>query len=316
MSLDHSEGHLAADVPAAARTYIDRGWAPLPIPYKSKAPTIKGWPSLRIGVEEITDHFPAGSSFSLVGFSLVSPQGNLVDIDIDSMLAVRLARFCLPHTDCKLGRIGKPLSHWVCVARAITKTFKDPESGEMLVEIRADGHHTVFPPSIHPSGEAVEFDDDAGLPSPIDTDELLRRTSRVSERPRPHPCSLLARHARIETGTGHGAGGGASARRLGCQKLRRFLMIVGRGCEGRGKCVTRVKAGEYAIVRLDEGKPLYGWPKLGELFGSKVTRSIADWLGLAKPSLEEGAVARSFDDLAAEARALTDKSPPEATSHS
>ena len=77
--------------------------------------------------------------------------------------------------------------------------------------------------------------------------------------------------------------------------------------------VTRVKAGEYAIVRLDEGKPLYGWPKLGELFGSKVTRSIADWLGLAKPSLEEGAVARSFDDLAAEARALTDKSPPEAT---
>ena len=236
MSLDHSEGHLAADVPAAARTYIDRGWAPLPIPYKSKAPTIKGWPSLRIGVEEITDHFPAGVP-SNIGIILGEPSGNLVDIDIDSMLAVRLARFCLPHTDCKFGRIGKPLSHWVYVARAITKTFKDPESGEMLVEIRADGHHTVFPPSIHPSGEAVEFDDDAGLPSPIDTDELLRRV-RVSSGRDP-PCSLLARHARIETGTGHGAGGGASARRLGCQKATPFPDDRSRGCEGRGKCHAR-----------------------------------------------------------------------------
>ena len=43
-----------------ALDYISRGWSPVPIPFKSKAPILPGWQNLRITAEEAPRYFNGG----------------------------------------------------------------------------------------------------------------------------------------------------------------------------------------------------------------------------------------------------------------
>jgi hypothetical protein len=63
----------------------------------------------------------------------------------------------LPETNCIFGRASKPKSHWV---------YRLPEPGThekfgtegIIVKVRGNRICTVFPGSVHDSGEAIEFD--------------------------------------------------------------------------------------------------------------------------------------------------------------
>lgn len=79
-----------------ARKYIERGWRVVPIPPRSKGPTIKGWPNLRINDPE--GLFQADSNIGLI-----LGEG-LVCVDLDHPLARTLAPHFLPPTDLKAGR--------------------------------------------------------------------------------------------------------------------------------------------------------------------------------------------------------------------
>ena len=263
---------------------------------------------MQINVEDIATHFPAGVP-SNVGILLGKPSGNLVDIDLDCLLAVRLARFCLPPTDCKFGRVGKPQSHWLYTATATTKKFADPVSGEMLVEIRADSHHTVFPPSIHPSGEAVVFDGDPEDPSPVDADELLRQVGYLAA------ATLLVRHWPDTPGSrrnGPWRWSGCFCAEGGTKSVARLVTIVAAFANDK-EIVGRAKAGEYGKKRLEEGKSVYGWPKFSELFGSNVAEPrIREWLQLSpREAHPAGATTRSFAELQADANSLSGDTSPE-----
>ena len=39
------------DALAAARDYIERGWAPIPVPFRTKGPLLDEWQTLRINAE-------------------------------------------------------------------------------------------------------------------------------------------------------------------------------------------------------------------------------------------------------------------------
>ena len=76
----------------------------------------------------------------------------------------------LPATSAQFGRASKPRSHRLYRSPgAQTRKFIDPVRRSMLVEIRSDGGlQTVFPPSVHPSGETIEWaaeDDPAETPA-------------------------------------------------------------------------------------------------------------------------------------------------------
>ena len=43
-----------------ARDYLARGWAPIPVPFGSKGPTLKGWTKLEVTVANVDVHFPKG----------------------------------------------------------------------------------------------------------------------------------------------------------------------------------------------------------------------------------------------------------------
>ena len=145
----------AADI---AFSYVARDWSPLPIPTGRKCPNVKGWPELRIKIGQVETYF-ARDPLN-IGILLGDASGRLVDVDLDCEEACAIAASILPSTNSVFGRRSKPTSHMLFTCKIESKAFKDPERGDTLLEIRSNGHQTVFPGSIHPSGESVEWYED------------------------------------------------------------------------------------------------------------------------------------------------------------
>src|SRR5258708_24132318 len=91
------------------KSYLERGWRVVPIPLRKKRPVIKEWEKLDILALELGRHFNGRPQN--VGVMLGDKSGGLVDIDLDSPEAVKLADFFLPKTSAVFGRKGKALSH-------------------------------------------------------------------------------------------------------------------------------------------------------------------------------------------------------------
>ena len=81
----------------AARDYQFRGWALVPVPARSKRPTVKDWPNYQFGIADLD---PEGN----VALRLGQRSGNLVDIDLDCREALALADLYLPPTGAEFGR--------------------------------------------------------------------------------------------------------------------------------------------------------------------------------------------------------------------
>jgi putative DNA primase/helicase len=161
-----------------ARDYLRRGWSPIPVPFRSKQPVIQAWQRLRIAEDELHQHF--NGKPSNLGVLLGEPSRWLVDVDLDHPLAVALADQFLPSTPAVFGRAGKPRSHRLFRLKGPLKTkqFKTPTTS-MLVEIRSTGAQTVFPPSIHETGEAIEWGEPGAEPATIEPDELLKAVKNL-----------------------------------------------------------------------------------------------------------------------------------------
>ena len=155
-----------------ARSYRDdRGWKVIPL--VEKRPTCDNYVEARYKERDFTK--PGRN----IGVVLGSWSGWLVDIDLDSPEAVELADLYLPVTHSMFGRASKPRSHRLYRATGAThEVFSDPlvETKKVLLELLSDTaggapRHTMFPGSLHPSGEIVRWDED-GESRVIDADRL------------------------------------------------------------------------------------------------------------------------------------------------
>ena len=88
-------GQMTEDTIKAVLSYIDRRWAPIPIPRGQKAPNTPGWQNLKVTKETVGQYFEDPSN---VGILLGDPSGGLIDIDLDSSEARVLADTFLPQT--------------------------------------------------------------------------------------------------------------------------------------------------------------------------------------------------------------------------
>lgn len=169
-----------------ARDLLGRGLAPIPIPFRSKKPVVKSWTKLRLTADDLSDHFNADPAN--VGVLLGEPSDWVVDVDLDHPRAVELADLFLPPTGMTWGRASKPRSHREYRLTRPAKTRKwympklDTTSKKppMIVELRSTGCQSIAPGSVHPSGEAVRWDDD-GEPATIDPDELITCLCALAE---------------------------------------------------------------------------------------------------------------------------------------
>jgi putative DNA primase/helicase len=172
---DHRSGTTIRD---AAIEYMERGWAVLPIPSRSKNPGFNQWQQLRIGLDEVDRFFHGGPQN--LGVLLGHPSDWLIDIDLDHPRCVELADEYLPKTDAVFGRASKLRSHRIYrVTRpAVTKKFRSKSCG-MLVELRSTGTQTVFPPSTHESGEPIAWEIPWFQATEVDPDTLMQAVERL-----------------------------------------------------------------------------------------------------------------------------------------
>jgi hypothetical protein len=109
-----------------------------------------------------------------LGLLLGSASGGLVDVDLDCIEAIQLADFYLPST-WTYGRASKPRSHRLFVCHGARTIQVRGMDDKMALELRADtstgepGAQSVVPPSVHVSGEPIEWSDDAeGTEGPLE----------------------------------------------------------------------------------------------------------------------------------------------------
>jgi hypothetical protein len=276
-----------------ARSYIKRGWSPVPVTYKSKHPTHEGWQRLTIDETNVESFFGAG--LQNVGVILGPMSCGLTDIDLDCDEAIVIAPYLLPSTDAIFGRPSARAAHRLYhtqlaqSAGKATIQFRDmARSGgpEMLIEVRvggASGAQTVFPNSTHPTGELISWDSQ-GEPAQVGDDDLLQRARLTAT-----GC-LFARYWPSE-GSRHEAAlaiGGFLAR-AGVKPVQIKCLTEGVArAAGDPEVKDRIQAACDSARACREGKSVFGFPKLREIFSEAVAKSITEWLDYGGAQNEYG----------------------------
>lgn len=168
-----------------ARRYIERGFAPIPIPARSKNPNREGWQNERHALVDVDEVWSNGQG---VGLLTGAASGWLVDIDLDAPEAVSVAgRFLKP---TRTSGHGDALdSHWWYYAEGIeTKMFYDTDDRKRLVELRAGGCQTLVAPSVYPEGGEEYAWNTALEIETVAADELRHDTNKLAT------AVLVARH--------------------------------------------------------------------------------------------------------------------------
>jgi hypothetical protein len=165
-----------SDALRIAIEYIQRGWAPIPVPFRQKGPTIPGWQTLRLTAATAPAYFNGAPQN--IGVLMGPASDHLNDVDCDCDEAIAAARLLLPPT-IRFGRTTAREAHWVyraefpATAKAVI-AFDDPiilrtnAKAARLIELRsgADGKgcQTVFPGSVHETGEPIDWEAGCGGP--------------------------------------------------------------------------------------------------------------------------------------------------------
>ena len=271
-----------------AQGYAARGWNPVPIPTQSKAPQGNAWQK-RTAAENLKK-FNGGAMN--IGVMLGPTSHHLVDVDLDSPEAIAIAPYLMPPCKAMFGRASKRCSYMLyyadasCVINKAAEQFKDPgkpdDKTAMLLELRCGGggkaSQTVFPRSIHVSGESIEWESGYdGEPSAIDIRELLRGARETAA------ASLFARYWPSK-GARHDDGAlvlGGFLARLGMEPRHAelFCQAVAVGAGARESIEGNIRALRDAIKAHADGVNVCGYPKVEEVFGAKTAKRIAELLG-------------------------------------
>lgn len=267
--------------------YLERGFAPIPVEFKRKECKINGWQNLKLTAEEVQRFFELPCN---VGVVLGDASGGLVDIDLDCQAAIDLAPHILPSTGMVFGRASRPRSHWIYKASNIGKkqSFAHPEHG-MLVELRANGCMTVFPGSVHESGEEIVFDMNDS-PAEMDFDQLQAYGRQLGA------ASLILPH--WEKGNRHNLSLAVSGTLLKGgfteDNAHRFIEAMVRAAdddegEDRHQCISSTAA------KMKAGQPITGKKDLADVVGEKSADRFCEWSGLGGESERIPSAAKAGD---------------------
>jgi hypothetical protein len=133
---------------------------------------------------------------------------------------------------------------------------------------------TVVPPSVHESGEPIEFDRD-GEPAHVDREELLSAASHLAA------AALLARQwvegERHELALALGGVFARSGWRL--EEAQAFVQAI---CEATAdeQARSQLRNVSDAYQRVTAGENAYGFPKLADLIGKQRVEKVSKWLNL------------------------------------
>ncbi len=279
----------------AAQEFLDRGFAPLPLAKASKQPLLKRWPDYRPDPARLDQDFPPTAN---IGLLLGQPSGHLVDVDCDWPEAGALLPAFLPIS----WTFGRPGDDGQLIVRhrlfrcagAGTLIFDAPATQKpgpkrRIVEILADGHQVMVPPSVHPGGQQVQW-----IISPaqvelaeVSAETLCRQVAHLAG------AALLAR----SWGSLHGSRHQAAAALAGACRYAGWDRETTKGVF---KAIFEMAGDEEVHDRLrvmadtwkaaSAGKNVTGLPTLAGLLGEPLVDRLAQWWGLGtaanRPSVQ------------------------------
>jgi hypothetical protein len=251
----------------------------------TKAPRIKDWQKLKLELADLSAHF--NGKQQNIGVLLGQLSNGLADIDLDCNEAVALAPKFLPPTPAIFGRKSNPSSHRLYYSEVpSTLTFDDPmklKNGRgknrikaRLLEVRSTGGQTVFPGSVHESGELINWENE-GDPSIVDASELLASVKKLSA------ATLLLRYypdRGIRQEVMMALAGGLLRLGWTVENAEFFMRTI---CESAHDEETnsRVETICYTAKKQGEGKQTTGFPKLATLIDKRIVERLRDWLTLS-----------------------------------
>lgn len=277
--------HTYGSAAKAALSYIQFGWEPLVLPFKEKSPRTK-WKEPRVWTPSIIEGEFTGNVN--VGIALGKRSNGLIDIDFDCLEAAELAKVLLGDLP-SFGREGSPFSHRVAYTKLKKGrlVFQLPASAAqiigadraMLLEVRGNGHQTMFPPSTHPGGEVVVWHDDPLKVPTIDGGELAKR------------CGLLAALAAIALHYPKVAGERDEICLILTGVLIRCdlpddevdqLVIAVANVAGDDEAEKRSGKAAASRAKIESKEPTWGLPQLCERLGMEALEpKLREWLRLS-----------------------------------
>jgi hypothetical protein len=263
-------------IESVALVYAQRGWKPVPVNRKTKKAIGKGWQTRPFAPEQFD------GNAQNIAVQLGAASGGLTDVDLDSMDAIGFAPEFLPPTDAIFGHRSKPCSHQLYVTdlyqtekRAVLK-FEG--SAGVLAELRIGGNGkgatTVFPPSMHATGEMVSWERD-GEPAHVKGDDLKRAVLHLA-------VACLLKQQYPANGLRHEGAlviGGVLARAgWNPDDIARVIEAVARAV-GDHEWRDRISTATSAINVKANGQAVPGLKRAGELWGKEVAERLGQWLG-------------------------------------
>jgi hypothetical protein len=174
--------NLSQSRPAPAVAALDlkrHGIQPVLLKPHDKVPVHTGWQKQQLSEASIPTLFTNAHN---VGVQYGPVSGGLVDAEFDSESARVLAPRFMPPTRTVFGRPPKPCSHWLYRCPELhdgqhgavisIKDGNDREVGSLRIGDAGKGAQSMVPPSIHPSGEPVDWIDGYDLEPPTVGPEL------------------------------------------------------------------------------------------------------------------------------------------------
>lgn len=268
----------------AARYYWNLGWEPLPLPAGQKKPHRTWKTPVTWTDEEIGYKFsPVGN----VGLALGERSGGLIDIDFDWPQAAQIGRELLSDLP-SFGREGSLFSHRLARGKLRKGVihFLIPKAAQqlfdadrlMILELRGDGHQTMVPPSLHPSGERVRWHNAPDTTPEIDGDDLERRAGHVAFlavilKAYPRSAGYRDDACLALTGTLLRAG-------IDGADVDRWVELVA-SLAGDEEAAKRGGKAAASKAKLDAQEEVWGLPKLCELLGIEpMEQTFRKWLEL------------------------------------
>lgn len=282
----------------AALFWIDRGYLPVPVrprskkPFNPDDPAGARWQDLRITAESAARYFNGEGN---IGVLLGDDYGS-ADVDLDSPEAVRLAPTFLPDTGLKFGRASKPASHWFYRVDppVLSEKFTDPTDNKTLLELRCRdkdgsvGHQTVVLPSIHESGEAIQFETGFdGHPANVEASELQTAVKLIAA------AALLARHWPVSGAGRHDTMLALAGvlERAGWteEQATRFCLAVYRTIPNHDPSAISRTESEVrdTFQNAGAGRPTTGVPTLQPHLDERVLRRVLQWLVIGSAAKRE-----------------------------
>jgi putative DNA primase/helicase len=259
--------------------YYDAGVRFVPIPKGKKIPNFPNWNVVCAGWSREQFEYYLKQDFN---WGILPGNGGMVDIDLDWDTARDLAPQFLPPTK-SYGRKSSRRSHYpykvsgeVKTRQFVSKLRYPDEEKAMICEYRANGH-SIFPGSVHPSGELIEWENSDVSIAEVNAEELFRSVQLLAAASiisKAYPDGRSNRHDIALALSGGMLRNGYSE-----DEVEKVIFAVAEYRKDE-EASSRLSDVRTTSARIDAGETVTGFPKLVELIGKDPVDSLCKALGV------------------------------------